>query len=125
MIDAALAAGMGSMLVALASPLRALAGAGLSADALRLVGLFLLPWAAHNWFTGRDVRGRLIHGLVQCAGDLLWIALSLALCVEHWAALSGIGRLLYASQTVVVALVLATKLRALVSVRPTAALASA
>ncbi|MBN8614131.1 MAG: hypothetical protein J0L92_26270 [Deltaproteobacteria bacterium] len=119
LIDATLAAGMGSMLLALAPWLRDQAGGGLSVDALRLVGLFLLPWAAHNAFAGSDLRARMPHALVQVAGDLLWVVLSLGLCLHHWPALSALGRVLYASQTAVVALVLITKLHVVSHARRT------
>jgi hypothetical protein len=109
--DAALAAGLGLLLVAFAQPVHALAGGGLSPDALRLVGLGLLPWAAHNWLTAREAPLGRVNPLVQIIGDVLWVLASLALCAQHWPALTLAGKLLYAPQIATVGLILAVKLR--------------
>jgi hypothetical protein len=110
-LDALLAAGMGLVLVAFASPLFALAGGGLGPDALRLVGLGLLPWSAHNWITAREAPLGKVNPVVQLVGDTLWVLASVALCVAHRSSLSSLGMLLYTSQLVGVAVILAMKVR--------------
>jgi hypothetical protein len=116
-LDAILAAGLGLALVAFASPIYGLAGGGLAPDALRLVGLGLLPWAAHNGFTAREAPLGRVNPLVQIVGDTLWVVASVALCVEHWSSLTLLGRLLYTSQLALVAAILATKVRTVASSR--------
>lgn len=111
-IDAVLAAGLGASLALLAGPLHELAGAGLSTSALRLVGLGLLPWAAHNWHTAFEPRLSALHFGIQAIGDALWVAISVWLCVTHWADLTVIGKGLYAPQTVLVAGVFVAKVMA-------------
>jgi hypothetical protein len=116
-LDAVLAAVLGLALVAFASPLYLLAGGGLAPDTLRLVGLGLLPWAAHNGFTAREAPLGRVNPGVQVIGDALWVVASVALCAEHWTSLTLLGKLLYGSQLAVVGAILATKLRVLASPR--------
>lgn len=108
-IDAVAAVLSGLALLLLAPWLRERAGAGLSVEALRVVGLGLLPWAAHNWFTGTRRPLELPHVAVQLAGDTAWVVASLWICVTDWSALTGLGRWLYGQQLAFVACVLVAK----------------
>lgn len=108
--DAVMAAVLGASMVALAGELHALAGGGLSSGALRAVGLALLPWAAHNWFTGRAPL-RTAHVMIQLGGDATWLVSSVVIIATH--AMNTVGTVIYVAQTLTVACVFAAKLQAL------------
>lgn len=111
-VDAVLSAAFGLLLVGFATPLHALSGGGLAPETLRLLGVALIPWSAHNWFTARKVPLDDLNPLVQILGDTLWLVASVLLCVHHWPTFTVVGKLLYAPQIGAVVLILAAKTRA-------------
>ncbi len=58
---------------------------------IRLVGLALVPFAAFvAWLSLSDLRHLRAHTPGIVAGDLLWVAASLATCLAGWYSTSGI-----------------------------------
>jgi hypothetical protein len=120
-IDAGAAVLSGLALLLLAPWIRECAGAGLSIEALRVVGFGLLPWGVHNWLTGQGRPLDPRHVAIQLAGDSAWVVASLWICATDWNALSGPGRWLYVQQLIFVAGVLVAKAWALTGLRRTGA----
>lgn len=111
MFDALAAAVLGLQMIALAEPLYALVGGGLSPEALRIIGIALLPWAAHNWFTSRQRPLSLVHAAIQLCGDAFWATASFVIVATH--ALSTLGVIVYVVQALFVVGVFAMKLQAI------------
>jgi len=99
---------MGLALVVGAQPLTRLAGWNMPSSFLSIVGLFLLPWAAFNFWVARRIGPILVRSNI--AGDALWVLGTGWLVSANMASLSQAGMALLIGQGVAVAGVLAIKL---------------
>lgn len=109
-LDAVTSAVLGAAMVLLADALHDLAGGGLAPPVLRVVGAALLPWAAHNAFTGRAPL-RTTHVVIQLAGDAFWVLASFAIVATQ--PMERVGVVIYVAQALMVASVFAMKAKAL------------
>jgi hypothetical protein len=109
-VDALVSTIMGIALLVTAEPLTQLAGWSMPAGFLWTIGLLLLPWAAFNAMVARRARPARAVINANIAGDVAWVAGSMALIALHATSLSTIGLMLLAGQGIAVAGVLALKL---------------
>jgi hypothetical protein len=109
-VDALVSTIMGIALLVTAEPLTQLAGWSMPAGFLWTIGLLLLPWAAFNAMVARSARPARAIINANIAGDVAWVAGSMALIVLHATNLSTIGLMLLVGQGIAVAGVLALKL---------------
>jgi hypothetical protein len=109
-VDALVSTIMGIALLVTAEPLTQLAGWSMPAGFLWTIGLLLLPWAAFNATVARSARPARAVINANIAGDVAWVAGSMALIALHATSLSTIGLMLLAGQGIAVAGVLALKL---------------
>ena len=109
-VDGLTSLAMGIALLFTAAPLTDLAGWGMPASFLWIVGLLLLPWAAYNaWIarTPRPARGVVVANIV---GDIAWVAGTAALVAVHASDLTPLGLALLVGQGIAVGGVLLLKL---------------
>ncbi|MBZ4418886.1 hypothetical protein [Myxococcus sp. RHSTA-1-4] len=109
-LDALAAISMGAALLLWASPLTTLAGWPLPPAFLPGVGLFLVPWAGFNAWTGAQPSVPPRAARVHLAVDGAWVLGSVALLVAYGPRMSGLGVALVAAQSLFVLGIFALKL---------------
>jgi hypothetical protein len=118
-LDAAASGGLGVLLAAggavLDGPL------GIPASVLVPVGVFLVAYAAGLWFLGsRPLVSRPAVGVVA-AGNLVWVAASVAVAVAGWWSPTTLGTVVVLAQAAAVALFAGLQLSGLRRARSAAA----
>lgn len=113
--DAWLAAGLALALIALADFFYRWSNGGYDATTLRAIGVALVPWAYHNWTIGHAASWRPVAMVLQILGDVTWLLGSAFVCMRDGAEWTAFGYVLYGPQMLVVACILALKIRALLA----------
>ncbi|WP_196259034.1 hypothetical protein [Pelagibacterium limicola] len=109
-LDAVGSAVLGAGMIALAPMIPDLLGSNVPSLVFFILGAALLPWAAFNYWCGRQPSvGRVAFG-VQMAGDWGWIAASLVMLIAEFSRLSSVGQLVVPALTIFVFGIVSLKL---------------
>jgi hypothetical protein len=108
--DALLGFGFGVLLLLGGAAVYAASGGGLSSEALRWLGMLLLPWGYYNWRVAKAASVSRLALIVHCAVDASWILGSAWLMVRDAPLYTVWGWVLYGPQAVMVCGILVTKI---------------